>query len=110
MLAETPVTQHSSCYSAVSASLTNPFPDCSNYSPFCLSGILLPDREDFNHSVSLLREAPLARGSSALLSLITPHAQRERGKVIGRGVLVYIYICLWTKKIFESYFRDRFTF
>ena len=23
---------------------------------------------------------------------------------------VYIYICLWTKKIFESYFRDRLTF
>ena len=39
---------------------------------------------------------------------ITPHAQRERGKVIGLGVLVYI--CLWTKKIFESYFRDRLTF
>ena len=23
---------------------------------------------------------------------------------------VHIYICLWTKKIFESYFRDRLTF
>ena len=23
---------------------------------------------------------------------ITPHAQRERGKVIGRGVHIYIYI------------------
>ena len=34
--------------------------------------------------------------------------QRERGKVIGCGV--HIYICLWTKKIFESYFRDRLTF
>ena len=41
-------------------------------------------------------------------SLITPHAQRERGKVIDRGV--HIYICLWSKKIFESYFRDRLTF
>ena len=38
----------------------------------------------------------------------TPHAQRERGKVIDRGV--HIYICLWSKKIFESYFRDRLTF
>ena len=28
--------------------------------------------------------------------LFTPHAQRERGKVIGRGV--HIYICLWSKK------------
>ena len=43
--------------------------------------------------------------------VITPHAQRERGKVIGRGVHIYIlYICLWMKKIFESYFRDRLTF
>ena len=52
--------------------------------------------------------------------LITPHAQRERGKVIGRGVhiyiymyiyiYIYIYICLWSKKKFESYFRDRLTF
>ena len=33
-----------------------------------------------------------------LLALITPHAQRERGKVIGLGVVVYIYICLWSKK------------
>ena len=30
------------------------------------------------------------------------------GKVIGCGV--HNYICLWTKKIFESYFRDRLTF
>ena len=38
-------------------------------------------------------------------SVVTPHTQRERGKVIDRGV--HIYICLWSKKIFESYFRDR---
>ena len=44
--------------------------------------------------------------------IFTPHAQRERGKVIGRGVhiYIYIYICLWSKKKFESYFRDRLTF
>ena len=49
--------------------------------------------------------------------IVTPHAQRERGKVIGRGVhiyiyilYIYIYICLWSKKKFESYFRDRLTF
>ena len=44
--------------------------------------------------------------------VVTPHAhaQRERGKVIGRGVHIYIYICLWSKKKFESYFRDRLTF
>ena len=40
---------------------------------------------------------------------ITPHAQREQGKVIDRGVHIYI-LCLWSKKIFESYFRDRLTF
>ena len=51
-----------------------------------------------------------------LVLVVTPHAQRERGKVIGRGVhiyiyiYIYIYICLWSKKIFESYFRDRLTF
>ena len=34
-----------------------------------------------------------------------PHAQRERGEVIGVGIYTYIYvcvcvfICLWTKKI-----------
>ena len=31
--------------------------------------------------------------------IVTPHAQRERGKVIGRGVLVFV-----AKKNFESYF------
>ena len=46
-----------------------------------------------------------------LLYFITPHAQRERGKVIGRGVHIHTYIIsLWWKKKFESYFRDRLTF
>ena len=27
------------------------------------------------------------------MTIITPHAQRERGKVIGRGVHIYIYVC-----------------
>ena len=47
------------------------------------------------------------------MTIFTPHAQRERGKVIDRGVHIYIYnlyICLWSKKKFESYFRDRLTF
>ena len=35
MLAETPVTERSPCYSAVSFPLSNPLPDCSNYLPFC---------------------------------------------------------------------------
>ena len=41
MLAETPVTQRSTCYSAVSASLTNPLPNCSNYLPFCHAHCLI---------------------------------------------------------------------
>ena len=31
--------------------------------------------------------------------IITPHAQRERGKVIGRGVHIYIYMSVVEKKI-----------
>ena len=53
-------------------------------------------------------------GGTGKSFLITPHAQRERGKVIGRGVhiyiYIYIYICLWSIKKIESYFRDRLTF
>ena len=41
MLAETLVTQHSPCYSAVSASLMNPLPDCSIYSLFCYTHYLI---------------------------------------------------------------------
>ena len=37
---ETPVTQRSPCYSAVSASY--PLPDCSNYSPLCHTHYLTP--------------------------------------------------------------------
>ena len=48
------------------------------------------------------------QGSSPVSVLFTPHAQREWGKVIGHGVHIYIY--LWSKKKFESYFRDRITF
>ena len=29
------------------------------------------------------------------VDFITPHAQRERGKVIGRGVHIYIYIYIY---------------
>ena len=53
VLEKTPVTQRSPCYSAV----MNPLPDCSNYSPFCLTFYYtsfsrhpLPDRV-INHHV-----------------------------------------------------------
>ena len=40
----------------------------------------------------------------------TPHV-RAGGKVIGVGVHVYIYICMFVdQKMFESYFSDRLTF
>ena len=32
------------------------------------------------------------------LIIFTPHAQRERGKVIGRGVHIYIYIYVCGRK------------
>ena len=41
MLAKTPVTQHSPCYSAVSALLMKPLPDLSNYSPLCHTHYLI---------------------------------------------------------------------
>ena len=63
-----------------------------------------------NSSRKLCEESGHVKFLRRSLPLITPHAQRERGKVIGCGVHIYIYICLWTKKIFESYFRDRLTF
>ena len=35
-----------------------------------------------------------------ITNIFTPHAQRERGKVIGRGVhiYIYIYICVCGRK------------
>ena len=41
---KTPVTQHSPCYSAVSALLSNPLPDRSNYSPLLPHPYLTPDQ------------------------------------------------------------------
>ena len=41
---KTPVTQRSPCYSAVSALLTNPLPDHSNYSPLLPHPYLTPDQ------------------------------------------------------------------
>ena len=31
--------------------------------------------------------------------IITPHAQREQGKVIDRGVHIYIYVCSQKKNL-----------
>ena len=51
----------------------------------------------FSHTYSL----------SSLSNLVTPHAQRERGKVINRGV--HIYVC-GQKKNLNRTLRDRLTF
>ena len=51
----------------------------------------------------------LAVKSVAPVLFITPYAQRERGKVIDRGVHIYIYVC-GRKKYLNRTFRDRLTF
>ena len=35
----------------------------------------------------------LSLDGQSIHTIITPHAQRERGKVIGHGVHIYIYVC-----------------
>ena len=61
--------------------------------------ILYLGSTDINHASEGWTDA-VDRGG-----LVTPHAQRERGKVIDRGIH---YVC--GRKKFESYFRDRLTF
>ena len=46
---------YSPCYSAVSALLNNPLPDCSNYSPLYHTHYLIPDQ----YFTSLFRSDPL---------------------------------------------------
>ena len=68
MLAKTPVTQHSPCYSAVSALVINPLPDHSNYSPLCHTHYLTPDQ----YFTSLFRPDPLpSRELETILSKFT---------------------------------------
>ena len=57
MLAKTPVTQHSPCYSTVSALLINPLPDHSNYSPLCHTHYLTPDYNSLVSSGQTLYQA-----------------------------------------------------
>ena len=68
VLAKTPVIQRNPCYSAVSALLTNPLPDCSSYSPLCHTHYLTPDQ----YFTSLfgpdpLQAAPLETNTSSAL-------------------------------------------
>ena len=61
MLAETPVAQRNPCYSAVSASLMNPLPDCSNYSPFCHTHYLLEEKEGMVERLGEMRKGERER-------------------------------------------------
>ena len=53
---------------------------------------------DYNHGEVDTRVVVYIQHEDSDVVIITPHAQRERGKVIDRGVHIYIYICLWSKK------------
>ena len=68
MLAEPPVPQRSPCYSAVSSSLMNPLPDCSNYSPFCHTQylILRINTSLVSSGQTLYQAAPLETNTSLL--------------------------------------------
>ena len=78
MLAETTVTQRSPCNSAVSSFMTNPLPDCSNYSPFCHTHHLILDQY-FLTSLSgqTLYQAALLETSTSLLQRFTVKSSRE---------------------------------
>ena len=74
---ETPVTQRSPCYSAVSALLMNPLPDHFNYSPLCHTHYLTPDQ----YFTSLFRPDPLPsrelETNNSMLQRFTAESSRE---------------------------------
>ena len=89
------------------------FGPCNSAHAFLDSTDIPTDRPTnvyISREISTKHPSVRARFAHPINCIITPHAQREQGKVIGCGVHIYIYICLWTKKIFESYFRDRLTY
>ena len=88
MLTETPVTQRSPCYSAVSSSLINPFPDCSNYLPFCHTHyLILRMLEYFTSYVSQARPLPSRSAGilyccSALMQNLVRNACLQRSTAV----------------------------
>ena len=83
MLAKTPVTQRSPCYSAVSALFMIPLPDHSNYSPFLPHP--LPHSGSIRHSLvpsgqTLYQAAPLETITS-LLQRFTAESSRNSGEM-----------------------------
>ena len=77
---KTPVTQRSPCYSAVTALLTNPLPDRSNYSPLLPHPYLTRDQ----YINSLFRPDPSPSHSngnySSLLQRFTAESSRSSGE------------------------------
>ena len=80
MLSESPVTQRSPCYSAVSASLMNPLPDCSNYLPFCHTHYLILDSIlILNLAGQTLYQAALLETNTSLLQHFNAESSRNSG-------------------------------
>ena len=64
---------------------------------FLLHSILFFISQTSYRTYKIISSYELAR--PIMGTIITPHAQRERGKVIGRGVHIYIYMSVVEKKI-----------
>ena len=76
---ETPVTQRSPCYSAVSTLLMNPLPDRSNYSPLCHTHYLTPINTSLVSSGQTLYQAVSWRLilQSSMLQRFTAESSQE---------------------------------
>ena len=71
------MTQRSPCFSAVSSSLMNPLPDCSNYSSFCHTTTALRINTSLvSLGQTLYQAAPLETNAS-LLQRFTAKSSRE---------------------------------
>ena len=100
MLTETPVTHRSPCYSAVSASLMNPLPDCSNYSPFCHTHYLILRMNtslvsQFRPFTKPLRWSLILHCCSALLQNLVRNSCLNRSalrKLNNRQVVMYLLL------------------
>ena len=99
MLAKSPVTQRSPCYSAVSALLTNPLPDCSNYSPLCHTHYLTRINTSLVSSGQTLYQAASWR-LDILQSSMLQQSSRELSalrKLINKKRQVWMFLILLFK-------------
>ena len=125
MLAETPVTHRSPCYFAVSASLINPLPDCSNYLPFCLTHYLhSPDQHFTSLTGQTLYQAAtletitsvlycssllqnLVRNSGIMQCLEEAEQQAEASvdvPPLPYEIVISVLFCLFTLYFFSAHF------